>query len=315
MTYLRDETVSSLLEGKWEKIINSIELALVDPTGKMVPKIYLEGKGGDFRAMPASLSVFAAMKWIGVFPDNHEVDDPEKFETPLPTTLGTLILNDKHTGYPLMAMDCTTLTAYRTAATSAVAAKHCAPKNVRDIAFIGCGMQAYYHALAYQKVFGDFTACLYDKNMETAVKLSTKLHRHGLRSIKFNKDLKKITEHADIITTLTPSTEAYLDVHHLPNNCHVNAIGADAVGKRELTDGVIREVDHLICDDIEQAMHSGELQYHSPMGLGHLSIHNLRSVIENKDEGLRSGVSVFDSTGVAIEDIAIAILIYKLYNK
>ena len=316
MTYLEDEKVSNLLDGKWEKIINAIELAFVDPTGDMVPKIYLEGKGGDFRAMPASLNAFAAMKWIGVFPDNHSVDDPDQvLGTPLPTTLGTLILNDKFTGYPLMAMDCTTLTAYRTAATSAVAAKHCAPKNVRDIAFIGCGMQAYYHALAYQKVFGNFTACLYDKNMETAVKLSTKLHRHGLRSIKFNKDLKKITEHADIITTLTPSTEAYLDVHDIPNNCHVNAVGADAVGKRELKGGVIRDANHVICDDMEQAMHSGELQHHSPMTLGGLAILSLGSVIEDPNPGLRSGVSVFDSTGVAIEDIAIAILIYKLYNK
>jgi alanine dehydrogenase len=271
MIHLEDEKVSSLLDEKWGKIIETIELAFVDPTANMVPKIYLEGKGGDFRAMPASLNAFAAMKWIGVFPDNHSVDDPDQvLGTPLPTTLGTLILNDKFTGYPLMAMDCTTLTAYRTAATSAIAAKHCAPKNVRDIAFIGCGMQAY---------------------------------------------LKKITEHADIITTLTPSTEAYLDVHDIPNNCHVNAVGADAVGKRELKDGVIRDAAHVICDDIEQAMHSGELQHYSPMTLGHLNVSNLKSVIEDGEDGLRTGVSVFDSTGVAIEDIAIAILIYKLYNK
>ena len=315
MKYLTDKTVSDLLEGRWEEIIKTIEYAFVDPTADMVPKIYLEGKGGDFRAMPASLNAFAAMKWIGVFPDNHAVDDPDQvLGTPLPTTLGTLILNDKFTGYPLMAMDCTTLTAYRTAATSAIAAKHCAPNDVKEIAFIGCGKQAYYHALAYKEVFGNYTANLLDKNTKAATKLSTLLNRHNLHSHKIS-DHSGLTKHADIITTLTPSTEAYLDVHNISNNCHVNAVGADAVGKRELKDKVIRNAAHVICDDIEQAMHSGELQHYSPMTLGHLNVSNLKSVIEDGEDGLRTGVSVFDSTGVAIEDIAIAILIYKLYNK
>jgi alanine dehydrogenase len=157
---------------------------------------------------------------------------------------------------------------------------------------------------------------LYDKNEKAQKDLFNWLGKENLcRSWGRNKSVKETVKNADIITTLTPSTEAYLDVHDIPNNCHVNAVGADAVGKRELKDRVVRDANHIICDDIEQAMHSGELQHYSPMALGHLNVLSLRSVIENSNPELGSGVSVFDSTGVAIEDIAIAILIYKLYNK
>ncbi len=316
MKYLTDKRVSELLAHRWGEIIDRVENAFIDETADMVPKVYLEGKGGDFRAMPAALKQFAALKWIGVFPNNWQVDDPRDFDgPPLPTTLGSLILSDRHTGFPLMAMDCTTLTAYRTAATSAIAAKYCAPKNLTEIAFIGCGKQAYYHALAYKEIFGDYTATLCDKNTKAAVKLSTLLNRHGMYSHKISYHTG-IVEHADIITTLTPSTEPYLNVHNVKSNCHINAVGADAKGKRELMTNVIDGAADIICDDPEQAFHSGELQYNQWPDLEVLS---LSDVIKscNLITGFQSlqldkGISIFDSTGVAIEDIAIAILIYEI---
>ena len=76
MKYLSDETVKGLLENKWHLVIKAIEEAFLDDSAKMVPKIYLDGMGGDFRAMPAALGTFAALKWIGVFPRNWQVDDP-----------------------------------------------------------------------------------------------------------------------------------------------------------------------------------------------------------------------------------------------
>ena len=112
--YLSDDTVKELLQSKWSALIEDIESALIDEHGDMVPKIYLQsGHHGDFRAMPASLKGYSALKWIGVFPKNKQYG--------LPTTLGTLILSDKSTGKTLMTMDCTTLTAYRAAAVSAIA--------------------------------------------------------------------------------------------------------------------------------------------------------------------------------------------------
>ena len=312
MKYLSDETVKGLLENKWHLVIKAIEEAFLDDSAKMVPKIYLDGMGGDFRAMPAALGTFAALKWIGVFPTNWQVDDPRNIDgPPLPTTLGTLILNDRATGYPLMAMDCTTLTAYRTAATSAIAAKYCAPK-AREFAFIGCGLQAQYHIEAYESVFGhmNMTVETHDRNRDAMKKLHEWIGRENIASAwGYNDNVEDTVKHADVITTLTPSTEGYLNILDLKSDCHVNAVGADAEGKRELMTNVIDGSANVICDDIEQALHSGELQYNE---WPHLEINRLKHLIKShKIMQLDKGVSVFDSTGIAIEDVAIANFIYN----
>ena len=322
MIYLNDDQVSELLHHKgfqrWTEIVERIESAFIDPTAHSVPKTYLEGKNGDFRAMPAALGDFAALKWIGVFPNNNEVDAILGSGIPLPTTIGTLILNDRHTGKPLVAMDCTPLTAFRTAATSAIAAKYCAP-DAEEFAIIGCGLQAKYHIQAYEAICQghmNLEVNLYDRNEKAQKKIFNWLGQENLcRAWGRNKSVKEAVESADVITTLTPSTEAYLDILDLPNNCHINAVGADAVGKRELMTNVIDGAADIICDDPIQAMHSGELQYNEWVG-GHWDINSLKYLIDNyKTMQLDKGVSVFDSTGVAIEDIAIGILVFELYNK
>lgn len=306
MKQLNDLGVDALLYKRWGEVISSIESAFLDDSAKMVPKVYLDSHThGDFRAMPAALGDYACLKWIGVYPNNHLISS-------LPTTLGTLLLNDRETGRPLMAMDCTTLTAYRTAATSAIAAKHCLPNNIREIAFVGCGLQAYYHFLAYREVFPNIkTVSLYDKNEEAIQKLANKIPK-SFNVIKYPSNVEQAIRQADLITTLTPSKEPYLDFNYLKNNCHINAVGADATGKRELMANVITRASNIVCDDPAQAFHSGELQYTFGQDLNTWS---LRHVIKNRTEmDLENGVSVFDSTGVSLEDIAIGILVYSLYN-
>ena len=304
MKYLDDDIVKDLLQDKWAQIIQAIEEAFVDPSADMVPKVYLEGSGGDFRAMPAALKTYAAVKWIGVFPNNWQL--------PAPTTNGSLILSDRETGIPLIGMDCTTLTAFRTAATSAIAAKYCAPKAT-EFAFIGCGLQARYHIEAYEAIFNHMkmSVQLYDKNEKAQKDLMSWLGRENIcYAYGRNKSLKNAVASADVITTLTPSTEGYLDILDLKSDCHINAVGADAEGKRELTTNVIDGAANIICDDPIQAMHSGELQYNE---WPHLDINSLKYLLGNyKTMQLNKGVSVFDSTGVAIEDIAIAELVYRL---
>ena len=306
MIYLDDDIVSKLLGQKWHKIIESVEKAFVDASADMVPKVYLQGHGGDFRAMPAALKSYAALKWIGVFPDNWQI--------PAPTTNGSLILSDRHSGVPLIGMDCTTLTAYRTAATSAIAAKYCAP-DATEFAFIGCGLQAKYHIEAYETIFSHMKMGieLYDKNEKAQIDLFNWLGKENLcRAWGRNKSVKETVRDADVITTLTPSTTPYLDILDLKSDCHINAIGADAEGKRELMTNVIDGSANIVCDDLEQALHSGELQYNE---WPHLDFVSMRHLIKNHETmQLNRGISVFDSTGVAIEDVAIGILIYKLYN-
>ena len=304
MKYLDDDQIKELLRDKEGKVIDAIESAFLNKTAKMVPKVYLNAHSdGDFRAMPAVLESYAVLKWIGVFPNN------KKFK--LPTTIGTLLLNDRFTGKPLMAMDCTTLTAYRTAATSAIAAKYCAPK-AKNFAIIGCGLQAKYHIDAYNEVFGtDIDVQFYYRSQKTQTDMMRWLGVNlAASSYGRNDSVKQAVRDADVVTTLTPSTKPYLDILDLKSGCHINAVGADAVGKRELMTNVIDGSANVICDDIEQALHSGELQYNV---WPNLEINNIGSVIKNK-KAPNKGISVFDSTGVAIEDIAIAELIYRLSN-
>jgi ornithine cyclodeaminase/alanine dehydrogenase-like protein (mu-crystallin family) len=304
--YLTDKQVADILENKWHSVVEAIEEAFVDPTADMVPKVYLDGEGGDFRAMPAALKTYAALKWIGVFPNNWQI--------PVPTTNGSLILSDRHTGVPLVGMDCTTLTAYRTAASSAIAAKYCAP-DATELAFIGCGLQAKYHIEAYETVYGlNMMIELFDKKERAMKELHNWIGDQNIaRSWGQNKSIKETVKNAELITTLTPSTEAYLDVLDIPNHCHINSVGADSAGKRELMTNVIDGAADIICDDPIQALHSGELQYNE---WPNLEVNSIKYLIKNhKTMQLNKGISIFDSTGVAIEDIAIGILIWKEYNK
>ena len=310
MQYLNDLGVKDLLYDEWPKIIESIEEAFVDPSSEIVPKIYLNSHTkGDFRAMPVALGDYACVKWIGVYPYNHLISEV------LPTTLGTLILNDRETGKPLIAMDCTTLTAYRTAATSAIAAKYCAP-DAKEFAFIGCGLQAKYHIQAYECIFGhmNMTVETHDQNREAMKKLHEWIGKENIASAwGYNDNVEDTVKHADVITTLTPSREAYLDIHWLKSDCHINAVGADAEGKRELMTNMIDGSANIICDEKEQAFHSGELQYNE---WPYLDVSSMEHLIKNhKTMQLNKGISIFDSTGVAIEDIAIAVLIYNLMNE
>ena len=306
MKYLTDDQVAVILSNNWKLIIEKVEAALINKSGKMVPKVYLNaGTEGDFRAMPSALENYGSIKWIGVFPNNRKHN--------LPTTLGTFILNDLSTGQPLIAMDCTTLTAYRTAATSAIAAKYCSP-NARSFSFIGCGKQSKYHIEAYEAKYGAGNIDnikVFDTDADQKTGLYGWACDKGVsKNCQWTTSVKEAVTHTDVVTTITPSRQPYLDFNFLNERCHVNAIGADAVGKRELMTNVIEKAKNVICDDFEQASHSGELQYNE---WPKLKVYNLSDVIKHHEEmKLDEGLSVFDSTGVAIEDIAMGILIYQL---
>ena len=248
-------------------------------------------------AMPAALGDYTAVKWVSVFPDNWK---KEKH-----TVGGTLVLSDRRTGETLATMDCMTLTAYRTAATSAIAAKYCAP-DAREFAIIGCGIQGRYHVEAYEAICRNhmsLSISLYDHDERAQRIFFNWLGRENLcQSWSRNKSVKEAVQHADVVTTLTPTTEAYLNVLDLPDRCHINAVGADATGKRELMGNVIDGAKTIVCDDPQQALHSGELQYNE---WPKLDVNSLKYIIKNHESmDLNSGVSVFDSTGVTLQAVA-----------
>ena len=137
MVHIDNNQVVDLLSNKEPEIVQTMEEVFKDyqaGKAKMVPKIYLTNNSGDFRAMPAEWAHISGVKWISVHPNNYKHK--------LPTIHGTLLLNNTDTGEPIVSMDCAQLTAYRTAAVSALALKYCKyPGLLRTLAFIGCGYQ------------------------------------------------------------------------------------------------------------------------------------------------------------------------------
>ncbi|MBC8416895.1 ornithine cyclodeaminase family protein [bacterium] len=306
MLILNEDEVADYLSNSHSAVIERMEEAFKDynnGVAKMIPKTYLTHDTGDYRAMPAQWYGFAGVKWISVYPHN-------KKHFNLPTIYGTLILNDLLTGAPLAIMDCATLTAYRTAAVSAVAAKHIKdPEQQQNLAFIGCGYQARLHAEMYMEAFPKIGHIdVYDTDEKNARQFFNWLQKNCIgTSWDIKSSIEGACNEADIVTTLTPSTSPYLKLDHVKSTCHINAVGADAEGKRELHDDILK-ASTIIVDDYEQASHSGELQYNKD-----LPYRTLGDIITEPFAKKAEGVTIFDSTGVAIEDIAIGALIYERY--
>jgi len=310
MKYLNEKEVSDLLFGKFGEVISSIEKAFIGESGKdsiqMIPKSYIKAnKGGDFRAMPIAFGDYIGIKWIGVFPKNPKNN--------LPTTIGTFLLNDRNTGKPLLSLECTIFTAYRTAATSAIAAKYCTEADsVKKITLIGCGLQAGYHLEAYQEVLPNISHVnIYDRDKAKMQEFAKRIEGQGVE-VSQSENVREACVDSDLVTTLTSSVVPYLKLEYLKTNCHVNAIGADGPGKRELHADVISGAESLIFDDWEQASHSGEYQHWVKNPLSPMVIWEPKSLsYVIRSGGVGSKISVFDSTGIAIEDIAVGILIYN----
>ncbi len=296
------------------EVIAAVEAAfLAKGLGKvqMPPKSYVnfEGFGGDFRVMPAYLEEMGAagVKIVNVHPKNPK-------EHGLPTVMATIILLDPATGAPLTIMDGTLITNLRTGAGGAVAAKYLARKDSKVVAMVGAGVQAKTQLLGLNEVFKIEEVRVNDavgKNAELyAEEMGEKL---GVDARVF-KSTKEAVEVADIVVTTTPSTKPILMSDYVKSGTHINAIGADAPGKQELDPKLLLRA-KVVVDDIEQSIHGGEVNV--PLSRGEIARGNiyadLGEIITKKKPGRVSQdeITVFDSTGLAIQDIATDWVVYQ----
>ena len=267
----------------------------------MPPKAYLAVEQGDFRAMPASIPGAAGMKWVNSHPQN-----PSRG---LPTVMAVLVYNDPETGYPLAVMDATDITAYRTAATSAIASKYLARPDSHVLGIIGAGHQAYIHILAHAEVFDLKLIKVFDHSMSTCERLICSLPDYPVEKASLED-----TANADIICTLTPSREPILKKEWITPGTHINAVGADAAGKEELDPSILKD-SIVVVDDLRQASAAGEINVPITQKLFTVDevYATLGELITGKKQGRTDNdvTSIFDSTGIAIEDIATAKLIYE----
>jgi alanine dehydrogenase len=286
------------------EVITVVETAFRDWTegkGEMPSKVYLKVKDGDFRAMPAALPGAAGMKWVNVHTGN-----PAKG---FPTVMAVLIYNDPTTGYPLAIMDATEATAFRTAATSAIASKYLARKDSQTLGIVGAGRQSYYHIIAHQQIFNLKEIRVCDIFPEATERLIESLKNMPIKKCSIEEVVK-----ADIVCTLTPAQHPVVEKKWLVPGTHINAVGADAEGKEELEPAILNEA-LLVVDDLRQASHAGEINVPVSKGLlkkGQIYA-ELGEIIAGRKKGRTDNqtITLFDSTGLAIEDIAVAKLLYN----
>jgi alanine dehydrogenase len=278
--------------------------------GKVVmpAKIYLDIAGsGDFRAMPAYVPSIntAGIKWVNVHPGNPEHG--------LPTVMATILINDPGTGKILSVMDGTYITDMRTGAAGGIAAKYLA-KDVSRVGLFGSGHQAWTQILAYHSLFKDQIGQVkvYSTHFDHSEALAHRIERYLGYEAKACKMGQEAAD-AGLIATVTPARTPIVRPEWIQPGTHINAIGADAPGKQELFTELTLKA-RVFVDSVEQASHSGEINV--PWSKGLLSEQKLAGtlgeVVTGKNKG-RTGdeITVFDSTGLSIQDMAVAHLVYE----
>ena len=293
-----------------ETVIEAVEAAFgADARGdaQMPAKSYIDlpQYDGDFRSMPAHVDTgeweAAGVKWV-----NSHAENPRRHG--LPTVMGTMVYSDPETAVPLALLDGTTLTRLRTGAAAAVATRHLAPTDASSLGLVGAGVQSHTQLEAIAQVRDIRTVVVTDVD-EAAVETF-----QARFDPAFDVRAGSVEEAAacDVVSTTTPVREPV--VERVGESTHVNAMGADAAGKQELRGEILRD-GTLVVDDREQCIHSGELNV--PYSEGLLTeddIHaDLGDVVTDRlsDPPDPDDVTVFDSTGLAIQDIAAAHAVYE----
>jgi len=257
----------------------------------MPPKVYLDSPGfGDFRAMPARGDGIAILKWISSFPGNAKRS--------LPAVMGMVCVSDAETSEPLALLDARAVTALRTGAVAAVAARALAREDARTVGIIGCGLHGAWSARCLAAA-GDGPGVCVDPRVEAAEALAEEF---GWSGGQLQDALA-----CDVVCCVTPGHEVVVDAGDLRPGMHLNMLGADGPGKAEMTIGAVASC-ALFCDEWAQASHGGELTGAVEAGLVTRDrVTDLGAVLADKAPG-RAGadaVTLFDSTGLAIQDLAI----------
>ena len=308
--WLNKNEVESLLDMKGT--LKAVEDAFMQHGMKKVqmpPKLYLYFKNhnGDLRTMPAYLEEqdITGVKIVNVHPDN-----PKKG---LPTVMALVILNSTETGAPIAIMDGTHLTNMRTGAAGGVAVKYLARKNSGTVGFVGSGNQAKTQLLGINEVIDIEKVMVTSVSEKSNLEFKADMEKRLDCDVILKKSIREVCN-CDILVTTTPSREPVVKSEWISEGTHINAIGADAPGKEELDPAILKRA-KVVVDDIPQASHSGEVNV--PISKKLIMVKDicaeLGEVITGKKKGRTadSDITVFDSTGLAIQDVATADMVYR----
>jgi alanine dehydrogenase len=295
-----------------ELAISAVEAgfrAHAEGRARMPAKVYLElpEYEGDFRAMPALLGApdgsgtgrsYAGVKWVNAHPHNRT-----RFG--LPTVMGVYVLSDPRTALPLAIMDATLLTALRTGAAAGVATKHLAKLPLTRVGFVGAGVQARMFRDAL-RTLGAFELLAADRDPAAAQQFAAE---SGGRPVSIEEAAS-----CPVVCVATPSSSPVIARAWVRPGTHLNAMGADGPGKQELDPQILRDA-RIVVDEPEQSLHGGELNV--PVTQGLLSAADIGATLGEVILGRRPGrrtpdeITVFDSTGLAIQDVALAAALFE----
>lgn len=266
-----------------------------------IPRLASHSRDGVIELMPTSDGEAFSFKYVNGHPSNTA----KGFQTV--AAFGLLARVD--TGYPLMLTEMTLLTALRTAATSAMVARHLAPGNTKVMAMIGNGAQAEFQALAMKAVVGIEEVRLYDIDASATAKANRNLGDSGLRVVSCTSAQDAI-EGAQIITTCT-ADKAYATIltdNMVGSGVHINAIGGDCPGKTELHKDILSRAVTFV-EFEPQTRIEGEIQQMDAS----YPVTEFWQVLSGDAEGRRDArqITLFDSVGFATEDFSALRYIYS----
>ena len=309
---LTDAQVDDLIA--YDEAIEVVEAAFSDfarGRASMPAKVYLDFARyhGDLRAMPAAMGD----RYAGVKLVNSHGENPSKG---LPSVVGTYVLFSQETGMPLCLMAATTLTAIRTGAATGVATRHLAREDSVSVGLLGAGVQAPHQLRAVSRVRPIEAVLVWGPEADrarTEATVARMKREFGDLEIAIAGSAAEAAA-ADILCTTTPSRAPLFPADALPPGAHVNAVGADGPGKQELDPEILRRA-RVVVDEMDQAVHGGEVNVAlrtNAISRDHIA-GTLGEVVTGAIPGRTSAeeITVFDSTGLAIQDIAVAIGVYE----
>jgi alanine dehydrogenase len=259
----------------------------------MPPKVYVPAyPAGDFRAMPALGAGHAALKWVTSFPGN-----PARG---LPTVTGLVLLSDASNGSLVAVLDAGAVTALRTGAAGVLAAETLGRPDAGVATVVGAGVNGRATARTFVSLGRE--VLLWDVDEKRARDAAGELGTGVAGS-------REEALGADVVVTVTPGHELLFPRGSLRAGQHVSLMGADGPGKAEIAVEEIGRT-HVFCDDWEQASHNGDLAH--AVGAGAITqddVTELGAVLTEQAPGRQSPdeITIFDSTGLAIQDLAVAL--------
>ena len=302
------EVIDAVEEGFKQFALGNVEMPprpLVDlPSYEGLLTVMPAYIGGDMDAL--------GVKIVTLYPNN-----PSKWE--LPSVLGAVLLNDPKTGALIAIMEGTYITGLRTAACSAVATKYLARKDAKTVGIFGCGVQGRTHLMAMCEVREIETAKAYDAFPEYRDRYCKEMNEKlDVDVVPCNKP-EEVVKGSDIIVTVTTSKNPVFKGEWLEDGVHINAVGAHAPDAREIDDVTVKKAERIVVDWKEAVLKegggAGEIVI--PISKNLISeeeIVELGDVIVGEKSGriTDTGITLFKTVGLAIEDVSTAIKAYKL---